>query len=197
MSKEKLQYHHEESFTVRIIHILVLQKAITSKEASSIIKSFSNSDAYEFDAFLLEENLVSKSQLLKALETLYEVPSFDVVGYFFETNMLHKFPKHVLLQHGFIPLEDDENILVIVTSDPSNANLLPEIGKYVSYDIQFKVGIYQDIIDAIKEFYDPALTEGVSQDLYDLPDTRMDNSSEFDEEDGYNIEKYNQQNDPE
>ena len=65
----------------------------------------------------------------------------------------------MLLQNVIIPLEVDENIMVVVTSRPDNPDLLPEIGKYVSYDIQFYVGIGHDICDAVKEFYDMSETE--------------------------------------
>lgn len=79
-------------------------------------------------------------------------------------------------------MEDDENTLVLVASDPHNNDLLLEIGKYVSYDVQFKVGLYQDIIDAIKEFYDPSLTEDAMQEMYDeSPDMLMAERSEFEQ----------------
>jgi hypothetical protein len=86
-----------------------------------------------------------------------------------------------MLQNSFIPLEDDENIMVVVASDPADSNLLVEIGKYVSYDIQFRVGLHHDILDAIKEFYDESLIKEPVQDVYDLPEDRMASASEFKE----------------
>lgn len=172
----------QNSFVHDIITLLVEQKAILADEAPAIIKGFSASQEYEFDAFLVDTGIVTPAQLLTALEKYYTVPAFDVVGHFFESAYLHKFPKQFLLFYGVIPLEDDENTLVLVASDPHNTDLLLEIGKYVSYDVQFKVGLYQDIIDAIKEFYDPSLTEDVMQEMYDEPpDMLMAERSEFEQ----------------
>jgi hypothetical protein len=171
-----------ETFVEGLMNILVEQQAINKTEAAAIVQSFYDSDAYEFDAFLIDEGLVSVAKMLNALEAYYKVPAFDVVGYFFDAHSVHKFPKELMIRYGFIPVEDDETIMIVAAADPADSDLLMEIGKYVSYDIQFRVGLYQDIVDAVKEFYDPALTEGVAQDIYDLPDTRMANESEFQDE---------------
>lgn len=192
MLAKQINHKKHETFVEGLMKVLVDQKVVNETEAAAIVKSFYDSDAYEFDAFLVEEGLVSVAKMLNALEVYYTVPSFDVVGYFFDANLLHKFPKQLMIQYGFIPAEDDDgNIMVVVAADPANSDLLMEIGKYVSYDIQFKVGLYSDILDAIKEFYDPALTEGVAQDIYDLPDARMADESEFEgmEEDPFFVEE--------
>lgn len=166
-------------FVDDIIEILVQQGVIKINEAAAIIKAFQDSHEYEFDAFLVDAAIVTPDQLLVALAKYYKVPSFDVVGHFFESSLLHKFPKQFLLYYGIIPLEDDENTLVLVASNPHNNDLLLEIGQYVSYDIQFRVGLYQDIVDAIKEFYDAALTEHMAQDIYDEPDIDIIDESRF------------------
>ena len=47
----------------------------------------------------------------------------------------------------------------IVASRPSEPALLSGIGMHVSYDIRFMVGLKQDILDSINEFYDFAPTQ--------------------------------------
>ena len=69
------------------------------------------------------------------------------------------FPKDMLLRNAIIPLEVDENMMIMVASEPDDPELLFEIGEYVSYDIQFYVGLGRDICDAVKEFYDKSDTE--------------------------------------
>ena len=161
----------EEAFVNDITKILVSQKVISENDLKNLRKLFSQSDQESFDSFLIEEGIVSDTELLQALSIHYQVPSFDVVSHFFEHSQLIKFPKDVLLRNAIIPLEDDENILVMIAANPNDSNLLPEIGTYVSYDIQFRVGIRQDICDAVKEFYDISLTQqNNEQTLYDTPD---------------------------
>lgn len=181
MLGEKTNNKKHESFVEGLMHVLVKQGSCNESEARVIMQSFYDADAYEFDSFLVDEGLVSVSRMLNALEDYYKVPSFDVVGYFFDNQLLHKFPKHLMLQYGFIPLEDDENIMVIIASDPADSNLLFEIGKYVSYDIQFRVGLHHDILDAVKEFYDTSLTQNNEQDQYDVHDESNLDEGRFEE----------------
>lgn len=144
--------------------ILVSQELITRKQATDWIAAFAQGRVEAVTDVLLEEGLIEKSALLNALSIYYQVPWFDVDGYFFDHALVHRFPKGVLLRNAIIPmLVDDENILIMIAAEPDNQELLPIIGRYVSYDIRFLLGIARDIDDAVKEFYDEALTQ-VTQD---------------------------------
>lgn len=134
--------------------ILVERGFMTAQEAAAAAKAFKDRSETEFTHFLLDEGLLDEANLLEALSVYYQVPPFDVNGYFFDRDMLKKFPKDVLLRNNVIPAELDENMLIVVAADPADSNLLPILGKYVSYDIRFNVGIARDIEDAVKDFYD-------------------------------------------
>jgi hypothetical protein len=148
-----------DTFIDAISAILASKGYISSSERTAIADNFSQSDHDSFINFLKEEGIVDSENLLDTLSTYYQVPSFDVVGQFFDHEYLHKFPKGFLLRNGIIPLERDENILIMIAHEPDDPELLPKIGSYVSYDIQFYVGLEVEICDAIKEFYDRALSE--------------------------------------
>ena len=152
------------SFAKELTHILLKNKVVSDKEAYNLQKLFQESSKENFDDFLLEQGLASKEDLLKALSQLYKVPAVDVDGYFFQTFLLHKFPKDILHRYAFIPMEADDDIMSVVASEPDDPRLLPLIGNFVSYDIVFRVGIRLDITDAISEYYDNAITE-VPQDI--------------------------------
>ncbi len=149
----------QETFEAALSRILVKQEAISAEESKAIQKVFYDSKKEQFNEFLLDKGLVEEDDLLEALAIYYEVPAVDVVGLFFDTFLLRKFPKGFLLRNGIIPLEVDENIMVIVASEPNDSELLDKIGKHVSYNIRFYVGFLRDICDTVKEFYDKAYTE--------------------------------------
>ena len=152
-----------KTFVEQFTDILAEQGAISHDENKALEKIFKESGKSNFVDFLLEEGMADKDEILKALATYYRVASFDAVGYFFEHQLLHMFPKDFLLRNGIIPIESDDNILLVLANNPNDSELLPKIGQHVSYDIRFRVGILQDIIDAVQEFYDKAPTE----DTYD------------------------------
>jgi len=160
------------SFAKELTTLFVKNKVIDEKKAHELQKAFKESSKENFDNFLLEEGLIEKEDLLTALGQLYKVPSVDVIGYFFQPFLLHKFPKDILHRYAFIPMDVENDIMTVVASEPDDPRLLAIVGEYVSYDIQFRVGIRRDITDSITEFYDMAITE-VPQDI-DLRAERSD-----------------------
>ena len=171
----------KEAFTQGLAEILVKNKVVAASEAQSMIGMFKDSIKETFDDFLLEEGLVEESDLLKALSQYYQLPSFDVVGYFFDHNLITKFPKGFLLRSGIVPLEVDQNMLIVIASNPEDVGLESAIRDFVSYDVNFMVGLKRDIADAVKEFYDLSPAE-VEEDV-DLREERrleQDVESEID-----------------
>ena len=160
------------SFAKELSSILLRNKVISDKEAYNLQRLFKESAKEDFDDFLLEQGVVAKEVILKALGQLYKVPAVDVVGHFFQSFLLHKFPKDILHRYAFIPMDLEDDILVVVASEPDDPRLMSIIGEYVSYDIRFAVGLKRDITDAVTEFYDQAVTE-VPQDI-DLRKERLE-----------------------
>lgn len=147
-----------QSFIEKLTDILVKQGSIQAKDASSLKKTFADASHDYFDDFLLEEGLVEEPDLLRALSTHYRVPAIDVTGEFVDTFLLRKFPKDFLLRHAILPIDVDENMLIVVANTPEAEGLESAIRHYVSYDVVYMVGLRRDITDAIKEFYDKSLT---------------------------------------
>jgi len=167
----------KEAFTQGLAKILVKNKVVALKEAKSLQEMFKDSPKEAFDEFLLEEGLIEESDLLKGLSEYFQVPSFDVVGYFFDHHLITKFPKGFLLRSGIIPLEVDQNMLIVVSSNPDEPGLESSIRDYVSYDVNLMVGLRRDIADAVKEFYDLSPSE-VPEDLDLREERRLENDVE-------------------
>lgn len=153
---------HDSTYVNKLTDILVELKAITPEMNKQLEENFAQSSHERFDDFLLDQGLVSKEDILKALSILYQVPYMDVDGYFFDSFLLQKFPEDFLMRNVIIPYEQDENMLLVVAADPSDQELLVKIGAHVSYDIRFNVGIHTDIINMIRMYYNKSLTEPVS-----------------------------------
>lgn len=156
---------NEMTLVQNIIAQLIKLKAISEQEGKALQKAFKDAAKPSFVDFLLEEGLVEEGALLRALSHHYQVPSFDATGYFFKTFQLKKFPKDFLLRNVVIPIEVDENMMIMLASEPDDPKLLEQIGKHVSYDIRFRVGLKRDICNSIKEFYDRSVSE-VPEDSY-------------------------------
>lgn len=148
----------EIHFAQELLRILYEGNVIDKDKARNIGNLFEHRTKIRFEDFIFSEGFISKKDYLNALSKYFKVPAFDCVGYFFKTNLLHKFPKGMLLRNVCIPVEVDQNMLIMVANDPEKPDLLPKIGEHVSYDVRFMVGIAHDITDAVKEFYERSET---------------------------------------
>lgn len=175
---------------------------IQDKEVSSLQKAFKESEQENFDEFLIDEGLIEPEDLLKALSLYYRVPAVDVRGFLFEHFLVTKFPKEFLLQHDVIPYEVDDNILFVIASRPEADGLESAMREFVSYDIEFLVGISRDIEDAVEEFYDKSPSLDVEYEDLDIDEeARIKRDAQGKEEDldelGYSEVLYNDEGEEE
>jgi hypothetical protein len=147
------------TFELKFLNVLAELKLISAEDAVKLLAAYHESDIDQIEEFLLSEGIIDQENILEALSELYQVPSFDVVGYFFETHYLRMFSKSMLLENEIIPLQVDENMMIMIAAHPDDPELLAEIGENVSYDIRFYVGVARDIRDAVEEYYDKADTQ--------------------------------------
>ncbi|HEV2601061.1 MAG TPA: hypothetical protein VGT41_02070 [Candidatus Babeliales bacterium] len=149
----------EKTFVQELCEILVRHNVLSTDDITKVHESFEESSITEFDNFLIDEGLVDREYVLAALSEYYHVPYFDMEGFFFNSFLLHKFPKDFLLRHLIIPLSVDDDILIMVAANPNYPGLESLCRTYVSYDVNFWVGIGTDVIGTVEEYYDESLTE--------------------------------------
>ena len=178
-----------ETFAKALSDILLRQKAVSAELARSMQDAFGRSSADEFDNFILQEGFVNREQLLAALSSYYNVPSVDVTGIFFDRLLLQNFPEDFLVRNAIIPLSEDENLLAVVASEPEREGLESEIRSFSNIDVMYHVGIARNIVDAVREYYDKAVTEvPEDQDLHEEHKEESDASVQILKEEGDTIE---------
>lgn len=152
-----MQYN--EAFIDELIKILNRNKALKTHDATTLKRLFGKRSDVAFEEFLIDEDIVEKEDLLTALGEYYNVPSFDVEGAYFEHQLIKMFPKDIMLRYTFIPYEKEGDILMVVAATPDDPELPDIIGRYVSYDVQFMAGYFEDIIDQVEDVYDEPVTD--------------------------------------
>lgn len=187
----------KHTFVEKLTDILIKQGSITDKMGHDLKEQFYNRSKEAFDYFLLEEGLVSREDILKALSEYYQVPALDTevpvsagddTGYFFDHNLLMNFPEDFLVENVIIPVRIDQDILTILANEPDKPGLREKIGEYSSYVTEFRVGLKQDIIDAIREYYDESIT--YIDDITDSDEVEKEVIEE-----GYDLEKFSDEED--
>lgn len=148
----------KKEFIDKFSEILIQQSIINPEDLLAIHRNFKSGDDLRFEDFLLKEGIVDRPDLLKALSLYYDVPAMDVIGEFFDHHDLRLIPKSVMLRHYFIPYRRENDNLTVIAAHPEDDNLSPVIGKYLSHNLFFVVGLASDIIETIDEYYDESIT---------------------------------------
>lgn len=162
-------------FVSKLADAFVKLQVFSAEEAESLVKEFQGRAKGRIDDFLLDEGIVDRETLLKALQAVYGVAPFDVRGHFFNHQLLLFFPKDFLLNQGFIPLDVDDEIMTIVMSNPEDEETLDTLSRYVSYNVNVFVGIRRDISDAVEEYYDEdVVTSDITEQETDVEDDGME-----------------------
>lgn len=138
--------------------ILSRHKLVPVDELQALIHTYKTGDDIAFEDFLIEQDLVTKDDLLQAMSEYYRVPAIDVVGEFFDHYLLSLFPKNLLTQLVFIPYTREADVLTIIAAEPDHPDLASTISKFITHDLAFMVGLSKDIIETIDEFYDESIT---------------------------------------
>lgn len=166
-NNQNSEKNHDTVFIHALCALLAKNKALKNNDAQALEKAFENSTAIYFEDFLIETDLVNKEDVLNVLSEYYQMPAIDVTGIFFDHHLVTMFPKDVMIRNGFIPYERDGsisdpddnsgNILIVVAARPRHPELPEIIGKFVSYDVTFMVGLYRDICNQVDDFYDESI----------------------------------------
>lgn len=150
-------------YAQEIASVLYKQGTLKKIDATALARDFRDSGQAQVHEFLLEEDVVSRGDLLRALAQYYGVPAIDVPGTQFSHDLVRMFPVHVLVKNTVIPLEMDANVIVFVAARPSDT-LRKELRHYTDCHVEFAVGIAKDIVEAIELFHDETPEEVAEED---------------------------------
>ena len=154
-----------KKFAPKLAEILRRNNVLGTVEAEALVRDFTTGDPAQLTYFLLDEALVTKEDLLRALAEYYQVPYFDVRGYQFNHDILALFPQDVLVRNAIIPIEFDNAILTVVAGQPDLPKLREVLKPFTTDHIEFRVGITRDIVDEVRAYYEtPPTAEEIDQE---------------------------------
>lgn len=166
----------KDTFVTRFAQVLVKNNVMKEAEADSLIQEFYDRAKGNVVSFLLEEGIIEHEDVLKALGSMYDVPAFDVRGHFFNHQWLLFFPKELLLEKALIPLEVEDDLMTVVMSNPEDEDTVERLGEFVSYNINVYVGIQEDIVEAVKEYYDEDVITAETEEQQEESENEEDDS---------------------
>jgi type IV pilus assembly protein PilB len=159
---------------------------------------------------LLREKLITKEQLVKALEEQklmggrlgvqivklgyikeedlisflskqYGVPSVNLAEFEVDESVIKLVPEDVATKHQIIPINRAGSTLIIAMSDPSNIFAIDDIKFLTGYNVEVVVASDSSIREAIDKYYDQSASlTSVMSDLEDVDLEVVEEADDFD-----------------
>jgi type IV pilus assembly protein PilB len=115
-----------------VAEILLEQKLLTAEQIAEITAAATKANV-SFQQAVLDQNVLPKGQLLKALSEEWQVKAVDLVQMEVDPEVAKLIPEAVARRHVAIPFAKEENVLFVAMGDPRDF--------FVSEDIQLRTGL--------------------------------------------------------
>lgn len=99
----------------------------------------------------LEKSLLSEEEEIKKLAKRYHVAYINLSSHALSRELVQSFPVDFLYRSNFIPLEENENILKVAISDPSDIATIDAIESYFGKKVQVYAASKRAIHEALRK----------------------------------------------
>lgn len=165
--------------------LLVNMGLITAKHVDLILGQQKHSDK-RFGELLLEQKIITESQLTDALSVQLEVPRIIPSLELMDRSLMDGMSEQFVRSNQFLPVHQEGDQLTVVMADPANQELLRELSDQLQCRISPAIAPASEIRRTIEQFYqgaqgvetkmDPTLSQ-VNLDVDVAPSTGPEDNS--------------------
>jgi len=137
---------------VKIGEILVKQGLVRPENIHRALEEARRS-GQKLTQVLLAQSLVKESQILKALEAYYQVPSIDLNTFTIQPGVTEMISREICEKHQIIPVQKVGQTLVVAFADPGNIFIRDDLRFVTRAKIQVVAGTETAIAGAIEKYY--------------------------------------------
>ncbi|HOD12951.1 MAG TPA: ATPase, T2SS/T4P/T4SS family [Candidatus Omnitrophota bacterium] len=135
-----------------LFEALVYAGAITKERLQEFLRVVQASDE-GLDAYLMRNGLVTKQQILGALQKTYKIETVDLASLSIEQPVIDRIPVKFAWYYRFMPVRFDGKIMMIAVSAPLDVKLQDEIRLHLGLQPKVLLTCEKDILDALKKYY--------------------------------------------
>lgn len=132
--------------------LLINMGLITPKHVDFILAQQKGSGK-RFGELLLEQKIITESQLVDALSTQLEVPRIIPSLELMDTSLMDGLAESFVRSNLFLPVNKVDNQLTVVMADPTNPDLLMELQHQLQLQIAPAIAPKSEILSTIDEFF--------------------------------------------
>ncbi|WP_250277252.1 GspE/PulE family protein [[Clostridium] colinum] len=151
--QENKKINKQNNKNIPIGEILLQNKLITEEQLEYALK-VQKSRGKRLGDMIIELGYVKEDEIAKALSKRLKVDYADLSKFKIKLNALELLTKSYAKENKIIPIECNDRMIVIATSDPMNFYLMDDIKVRTGRNVKFVLSTKTDIERSIVQYYD-------------------------------------------
>ena len=143
-------------FYKRVVHKplgkILLEKGIITSEQLGEVLSLRDKEKKLTGEILVEKGYATEEDIMFALMSQYEIPYFPLKNYQLDFELFMRFPVFEMERYEFVPVEQIESMVSIVTSNPLSKRLVEYIKQEATLDAVAFISTPSEIKEVLKRY---------------------------------------------
>jgi type IV pilus assembly protein PilB len=123
---------------------------------------------------LVKSNYASQTEVMEAIAEFHNLQFVNLDEVEIPKSVIELVPESVARENVVLPLSLDGNVLKIITSDPTNYDVIQKLTFILNKDVQPVLADHEQIREAINRHYGQTETESMDSMLVEFTDTAID-----------------------
>jgi len=164
---------------------LVYANMVTKESLDQYLKAIQASDE-GLDAYLMRQGLLTKQQILSALQKTYRLETIDLSLTPIEASAIEKIPVKFAWYYRFMPVRFEGRVVTVAVAAPLDIKLQDEIRLHLGFQPKVVLACEKDILDALKKYY------GFASDMIDRILTKEPQRKSSEDDHDHRVEELDQ-----
>jgi type IV pilus assembly protein PilB len=133
-----------------------------------------NSTGIKLQEALVKSNYATQAEVMQAIAEFHNLQFVNLEEVEIPKSVIELVPESVARENVVLPLSLDVNVLKIITSDPTNYDVIQKLTFILNKDVQPVLADHEQIREAINRHYGQTETESMDSMLVEFTDTAID-----------------------
>ncbi|MCA9462878.1 MAG: type II/IV secretion system protein [Nitrospira sp.] len=128
---------------------LLVKKGLVSEREKQNLQEAARASNQTVTALLLERGTLTEPIIGQVLADQYGLPWNDLREFRIPTTLMKIIPIELMHRYGFVPIDQEDDVLTIAIADPQNLRMIDELEHELGYELRLVVSSKSAIQDAL------------------------------------------------
>jgi len=153
---------------------ILLRNGVLGQDQLEEAERLAVSTGIKLQEALVKSNYATQTEVMEAIAEFHNLQFVNLDEVEIPKSVIELVPESVARENVVLPLSLDGNVLKIITSDPTNYDVIQKLTFILNKDVQPVLADHEQIREAINRHYGQTETESMDSMLVEFTDTAID-----------------------